>query len=276
MPITDVELAKLVESLPASPRLLAELAPKLQQEEVPLPEVTQLLRRDPALTARLIAMANSTVYARAEPATSLEEAVACIGYRDVYRLVGAVAATQVADEPLSFYAIEPDRFRANALFVALVMEELADDTLHDPRSAYTIGLLRSIGKVALDRHARGANHAAPLNADAQDVIEWEVANWGCSNADVAAKILTAWRFPAETIEAVRHHYRPGTDAHALSHLLNLCAGAADLRGFGFRGEEKYWQFLPESFARIGVDEGKLVWAGERAYRTLIKICDALA
>lgn len=276
VPITDAELAALVQTLPASPRLLAELAPMLQRDEVPLPEITQLLRRDPALTARLIAMANSTVYARAEAATSLEEAVACIGYRDVYRLVGAVAATQVADEPLKFYGIEPHRFRANALFVALVMEELADETLHDPRAAYTLGLLRSIGKVALDRHARSREDVTPLDADRQTVLEWENAYWGCSNADIAAKILTAWRFPAETVTAVRDHYAPEVDALAFSHLLSLCSGAADLRGFGFRGEEKFWHFSPENFARTGVDEGKLVWAGERAYRTLIKMCDALA
>ncbi len=275
VPITEAELAERVQTLPASPRLLAELAPKLQQDEVPLPEITQLLRRDPALTARLIAMANSTVYARSEPATSLEEAVACIGYRDVYRLVGAVAATQVTDEPLGFYGIEAHRFRANALFVALVMEELADDALHDPRAAYTVGLLRSIGKVALDRHARSVGQIAPYASETQPIGEWERSIWGCTNADIAAKIMAAWRFPEETANAVGQHYAPGPDSLALSHLLNLCAGAADLRGFGFRGEESYWQFTPDNFARAGVDEGKLVWAAERAYRTLIRICDAL-
>jgi HD-like signal output (HDOD) protein len=275
LPLSDSERSNLVQSLPTSPRLMAELGVQLQKAEVPLEEVTQLLRRDPALTARLIVMANSAAYARAEPAASLEEAVACIGFREVYRLVGALAANQLANEPLRFYGIETSRFRENALFVALVMEELAVATGSDPRAAYTTGLLRSVGKVGLDRHARQEEGVAPLAPDTQTVVEWEQLNWGCSNAQVAASILAGWRFPIEMANAVREHYAPGTAAPALGHLLNIAAGAADLRGFGFRGEESYWQFTPENFDRTGVDEGKLVWAGERAFQALTRISSAL-
>lgn len=274
-PLTDAQLADLVQTMPASPRLLAELAPRLQQAEVPLEEVTELLRRDPALTARLIAMANSAAYARAEPATSLEEAVACIGFREVYRLVGAVAASQLSDEPLRHYAIEPARFRENALFVALIMEEFATAANSDPRAAYTMGLLRSIGKVVLDRHARNCGDVVPIPDDGTALLDWENATWGCTNAELGSRVLAAWRFPVETIEAVRDHYLPGADAGAAAHLLNISAGAADLRGFGYRGEEGYWQFTPESFERTGVDEGRLVWAGERAFQTLARISSAL-
>jgi HD-like signal output (HDOD) protein len=275
-PLTDSDLSTLVQSLPASPRLLSDLAAKLQQVEVPLTEITALLRRDPALTARLIAMANSAAYARAEPATSLEDAVACVGYREVHRLVGAIAAQQLGNEDLGFYGIESRRFRENALFVALVMEELADATGLEPRQAYTTGLLRSVGKVTLDRHAARADGVVALNPDTQTVTEWEEANFGFNNAEVAARILGVWRFPDETVEGVRHHYAPAADGPALSHLLNVCSGAADLRGFGLRGEESYWQFTSDNFSRTGVDEGKLVWAGERAFQTLTRISSALA
>lgn len=273
--LTDAELTQVVSSLPTSARLLSELAPKLQQVEVPVEDITELLRRDAGLTARLIAIANSSVYARAEPATSLEEAVACVGYRDVYRLIGALAAKQLSDQPVPAYGIDGARFRQNALFVALVTEELATLGEIDPRQAYTVGLLRSTGKVTLDRltQARG-REIHPLKDD-QTLLEWERAEWGTTSAEVGARILAFWRFPAVAVEAVREHFTPGPDSSGLSHLLNLAAGAADLRGFGLRGEDSYWQFTPENFARTGIDEGNLVWAGERAFRTLEKMTVAL-
>ena len=274
--ITDAQLSEVVQSLPASARLLSELAPKLQQVEVPVDEVTELLRRDAGLTARLIAIANSAVYARAEPASSIEEAVTCLGYRDVYRLIGALAAKQLSDQPVNAYEIESSRFRQNALFVALVVEELAGLTEIDPRQAYTVGLLRSIGKVALDRVAAIRSRVIEPLADDQPLLDWERQVWGTTSADVGARILNVWRFREPATDAVRDHYFPRSDSVALAHLLNLAAGAADLRGFGFRGEESYWQFSPENFARTGVDEGKLVWAGERAFRTLERMTTALA
>jgi len=266
---------QIVATLPASPQLLADLGPRLQVVDVELVEVTALLRRDPALTARLIGMANSAAYARSEPAGSLEEAVACVGYREVYRLVGAVAATQMADERLGYYGVDGQRLRENALFVALVMEELAEATGANSRVAYTMGLLRSIGKVALDRLARKNPAIQPFEAGAGTLTDWELASWGCTNVEVAEKILRGWRFPDETILAIRHHYEPAGQADASIHLLNMAAGAADLRGFALPGEESYWQFTPENFERTGVDQGTLVWAGERAFRTLEKICSAL-
>lgn len=274
-PLNDAQLAALVQTMPASPRLLAELTPMLQQAEVPLGDVTALLRRDPALTARLIAMANSAAYARAEPATSLEDAVACVGYREVYRLIGAIAASRMADGALTVYGIEALRFRENALFVALVMEELAESAGADARAAYTMGLLRSIGKVALDRHSRACEPATRLDERSSTLLDWERSQWGTTSAEVGARILAQWRFPSDTIEAVRDHYAPSARSVDMAHLLNVAAGAADLRGFALPGEETYWHFTPESFARTGVDEGKLVWVGERAFQTLRRIDAAL-
>jgi HD-like signal output (HDOD) protein len=216
------------------------------------------------------------VFARAEPAGSIEEAVACIGYRDVYRLIGGLAASQLSDKPVQSYGIDASRFRQNALFVALVIEELAGLGEIEPRQAYTVGLLRSIGKVALDRFAENAGRPIQPIREGQPLLEWEHAVWGTTSAEIGARILALWRFRESAIEAVRDHYEPAPSASALTHLLNISAGAADLRGFGLPGEESYWQFTPEDFARTAIDEGKLVWAGERAFRTLERMTAALA
>ena len=89
---TDPEIEAVVRRLPAAPRILAELAPHLQSLDFEIGEVTTVLRRDSSLTARLIDMANSVAYLGADAATSLEEAVARIGYRETHRLLGAVAS----------------------------------------------------------------------------------------------------------------------------------------------------------------------------------------
>lgn len=275
-PIDEEELGCVVRTLPASPRLLAQLAPRLQNLETPVVDVTAVLRRDPALTARLISIANSAVYGRNGPAISLEDAVACIGFREVYRIVGALASIQLSEEPLWFHDITSPQFRQNALFVALVTEELATLGACEPRVAYTVGLLRSIGKLAMDRSAHDHASTVPRRPEDEPLLDWELAHWGTSNAEVGARILSHWGFPTEIVEAIRDHYAPAETAAPLAHLLHLAAGAADLRGYGFLGEESYWQFAPTSFARTHVDEGKLVWAAERAFQSLARLRETLS
>lgn len=279
MPVSlpsDKDLELVIRTLPAAPRILAELAPRLQALDVDIPDVTQLLRRDSGLTARLIDMANSAAYTGFDPATSIEDAVARVGFRETYRIVGAVASTQLADEQLSYYGIRPRRLRENSLFCALVMEDLANPTIIDPATAYTIGLLRSIGKVVLDRLARKSSRVTPLDPLRLAVTRWEQANWGCTNADVAAHVLERWEFPTEAIEAVRQHYTLETDAPTNAHLLNIAAGAAELRGFGLPAEQRYWRYTTEAFERTGLDEARVTWAAEHAYNTISHLSVAFA
>jgi len=264
---SGAELIQVAQELPAAPRLLVELGQLIRQPQVDAAEITALLRQDPTLVARLIRMANSPVYGRAEPAGSIEEALACIGFREVHRLVGVVAAAHLADEPLKLYGIDGGRLRENSLFVAVLMEELAESAGEEPRSCYTVGLLRSIGKMALDRLADADAATRFANSGETDLDVWERNTWGVTNCEVAEHILLHWRLPHETVIAIRDHYHPVHLHNPIIHLLNLAAGAADHRCNGLPGEERFWQFMPENFAKAGLSERSFQQAAERAQRT---------
>lgn len=274
---TDAELIAVAQQLPAAPRLLVELGMLLRNPRVDAREITVLLRQDPALVSRLISAANSAAYARAEPAGSLEEAVSFIGFREVHRLVGAVASTQIADRPLRLYGIEPGRLRENSLFVAVTMEELAEACGEEPRSAYTVGLLRSIGKMALDRLGSPDETAPTFASSGEAELDvWEQRIWGTSNPVVAEKILQHWRLPHETVISIRHHYHPGGKHNPIIHLLALAASSADDRYFGLPGEAGFWKGLPENFARAGLDERTFQRSCERAQRTYQRLHSAVS
>lgn len=260
------------ETLPSAPRLLVELDRLFRHPYLDVAEITSLLRQDPALVARIIGIANSTVYAREEPAASLEEAVACVGYEEVHRIVGAIAARQMSDERLMPYGIEGECLRQNALFVALIMEELAQSTDEDPRSCYTVGLLRALGRLALVRLAplEPTRETFPLSGLAA-VDVWERRHWGLTNCEVAEKVLVNWRLPHETVIAILHHYHPERRHNPIIHLLNLAAGAAEHRGFGLPGEESFWKFTPENFMKAGTESAHVQRHAEAAQRKLNRL-----
>lgn len=271
----DEELIEVAQGLPAAARLLVELGQLIRNPDTDTRDVTAVLRRDPALVSRLIRIANGATYARAEPAASLEEAVSCIGFAEVHRLVGALASAQQSEIKLSSYATDPALARHNALFVAIIMEQLAGLADEDPRAAYTIGLLRSIGRMVLDQVATRYVGVIPYDSVKWPAIhEWEQEHWDRTSAEVSEKVLVHWRMPAETALAIRHHCQPGNKHNPMIHLLNLAAGAADHRSYGLPGEEGYWQFLPENFAKAGVDPKQFQRAAEAADRTFHRLIKA--
>ena len=239
-PIPRETLLHVAKSLPAAPRILAQLGHLLLDANSDLSELTDLLKRDAALTARIIRISNSAFYNAGHPFASLDEALARVGFTEVYRLTGLAAVAHVADHQLARYKVSGIQMRENSLLTALVAEILADMAQLDSRAAYTAGLLRSVGKVALDKLTQnGFYEGFYKGKESGRLGDWETNFIGLSNCDAAAMILAEWRFPIKTIEGIRDHYNPA-QSEPLAQILNLAAGAAETGGHGFPGETDYW------------------------------------
>jgi HD-like signal output (HDOD) protein len=252
--ITPESLLGIARSFPATPRILADLGVLLKNPNVELEDVARQLKRDPSLTARLIRLGNSAAFAQAEPVASVEVAVNLAGFQEVHRLVGVALLEQFGEEGLVAYGVPSRRLRENSLFTALLMEELAKPAGEDPRTAYTIGLLRSIGKLGLDRVAR--THAPDARfapeGEALGLAFWERAVFGMTNGEAATTIMNSWRFPHETVKSIGEHYAPAGRHLPLTHLLNLAANMADKIGYGLPGENCYWLDTDEVYRKAGV------------------------
>lgn len=247
-----------VNMLPASPQILSRLDPLLANMESSVEDITVLLRRDAALTARIIRIANSVMYNRGEPIASLDEALMRVGFTEVYRVTGFAVMAQVSNQHIPLYDITGAQFRENSLLTALLMEGLAKKAGSDPRSAYTAGLLRSTGKIALDRATKANTRYQEVEPYARGPLaDWELATFGCTSGEAAALVLEAWRFPSSMVEAVRDHHMCPETSGQLTRLLNFAAGAAERCGHGLPGEYPYWELTPERFAAAGIDEAIL-------------------
>jgi len=263
-PVTRERLLHVVKILPAAPQILAQLGTLLLDMNSGLTEVTELLRRDSGLTARIIRVANSSVYNKGTPLASLEEALARVGFKEVYRLTGFAAVAQISEQKLPLYGYTGAQLRENSLLTALMMETLAPVAGIEPRLAYTAGLLRSTGKIALDRIMRDDASGSGFELQSTPLAQREIAAAGLHNCAAAATILDEWRFPEEMIAGIRDHYMLKETSGPLASLLNLAAGEADRCDVGLTGESEYWALFPGKLAAARVTEEQLQAATTKA------------
>jgi len=270
-------LLHVVKTLPAAPQILARLGRMLLDLNADLSDVTALLRCDAALTARIMRIANSAMYNTGAPYSSLDQALARVGFSEVYRLTGFAASAQLSDEKLPLYSLTGPQLRENSLLTALLMESLAATIGIDQRAAYTAGLLRSTGKIALNRLTRDPAYSGTYPVQGgPPLAEWETDFTGLNNCEAAAFILNEWRFPPATINAIQQHYRPLSSSPALAAMLNLAAGAAERAGHGLPGESCYWELTPEKFAAAKITAAGLGEATRTALQQFGPIRAALA
>jgi len=245
-----VNLLRVAHSFPATPRIMVQLGQLLRNPDAALADVADHLKHDSTLAARLLRIANSAAFAQSEPIASIEDAAALIGMQDVHRLVGAVVVDQFSLRNYPLYGFTGPQLRANAILVALLMEELVLPLHGDVPTAYSAGLFRSIGKLALTKIADEAAPAAPFEPTGSlPLVGWEKHTFGLSSNQATAAILQEWHFPGGVTQAIAGHYDPAAHSHPLAFLLNLAAQLAEKLGHGLPGESPYW-LDPAGFARI--------------------------
>jgi HD-like signal output (HDOD) protein len=296
-PFPRETLLHVVKTLPAAPQILSKLGQMRLDPNVDLDEVTALLKCDAGLTTRIMRVANSPAYSTGTPYASLEQALARVGFGEIYRIAGFAAIAQMTSQNLRLYGVSGARIRENSLITALVVEALAQKAGLDPQEAYSAGLLRSTGKIALDGlvysagllrsdgkiplgvHASGTGPRVSYDpASGAKLADWETSVAGLCNCEASAFILNEWRFPVGIASAIGYHYAPegASSGPALASLLNLACGAAERLGFGFPGESSYWEPTPEKWAAAGVDERQLEEASERGLEKFTAVHSAVS
>jgi len=265
--ITRAKILEVAEGLPAAPRVFADLERLLHDPEVSLERIAEAIKRDTAMAAQVIRMSNSAALGGDQRVGSVEEAVLRLGHREIFRMAGYIAGSQLTEEPLELYGIEPEQLRTHMMRMAFMCEELATDCGLDPRAAYTAGLLRPIGIFVCNRLATEYGSLRPYHpVEDPDYQAWEGRLFGIGSNDVAALVLEEWRFPEIIVEAVRQHYQPDLtdEKQRLAGLLNLAGGLVADEGYGLFGEARHWSTPQPKLVVLGLNARMIKGAINRA------------
>lgn len=267
-PLSREKLLTVARSLPADLSVLAKLGEMLQDVNSELDAIAGLLRRDVALAARIVRISNSPMFGGGGQVASIEDAVNRVGFSEILKLVGTATAARFTERALEHYDVSAQRLRDNMLYVAFAAEALARAAGYDARTAYTVGLLRPLGLMVLDRASRGQVHFTQRFSTSKSPTysAWEGGLFGIDNCEVAALILDEWRFPKELSSALRTHYlaRPGDRDNQLGCLLNLANGLAQVQDRALVGEVPWWATTPEKLQAAGLVVDDLSAAGAAA------------
>lgn len=246
-------LLRVAQAFGVIPRVMAELGRLMREPNSDLGEITVHLKRDSALAGRLLRVANSAAFAQSGRVGTVEQASALIGYAEIHRLVGAMAVDQFSQSSYPLYGFPGWRLRKNALFVALLMEVLAGESDVAPSVAYTVGLFRCFGRLALEKVAAEMDPAEGFRADYDhDLVLWEKHTFGITGNDATAVILRHWQFPRNVGDAIAAHYA-ARNREPLAQLLHLAAGMADDLDHGLPGEKRYWGNVDEAYRQCGLN-----------------------
>src|SRR5687768_6785092 len=113
-------------------------------------QISEVIRRDPSLTARLLRLVNSVYYGLTSPVNSIEEAVFYLGVRQIRQLVVVTPVIEDFQKLADGSAFQWREFWQHCTATAILTRELTSSTMRlDDESDYVAGLVHDVGRIVM-------------------------------------------------------------------------------------------------------------------------------
>jgi putative nucleotidyltransferase with HDIG domain len=213
-------------ALPSRPGVYMELNQVLSSPDWEPHQVSAVLERDVAMSAKVLQLANSALFGLTSTVTSVRDAVMYLGV-DTIRSLALTAEAFGKVAPRGDAEFSLDDFQAHAMLVARITASILPAG-RAQQEAVTAALLHDIGKLVLisdgDRRWAQLTDRARERRVPVHVVEAEAD--GVTHAHVGAHLLSLWGLPDGIVEAVAHHHDPSEvdglafDGIAAVHIAN--------------------------------------------------------
>lgn len=248
--------------LPSVPTVAFEVIRETDRAESNAASVAAKLHRDPALTTRVLRLANSSFYGLARRVSDASEAVVVLGMRTVRSLSMLAGAYPMLSHHKNCYGVEGNGLWEHSYAVATGAQLLAarsgkatEDT------AFTAGLLHNIGKLMLaawlEQKWIGMATLAIEESKTFDSLERQIV--GFDHAEVGAHLVETWNLPPEIVAAIRFHHRPSeaTGANGLVACVHVADFLALSLGYGLGADSMLYRFDESALETLGAPCGDL-------------------
>ncbi|MEM9916056.1 MAG: diguanylate cyclase [Planctomycetota bacterium] len=212
-------LQRLGDQLPVRPGPLLDLLACSGEEAN---EVTQIIERDPAMSARVLGVVNSAGNRRLNEITKVSRAILQLGPVQV-RTLGLAMGLQMLAEQMQ---LSPEMISGfwNASLRKAEAAHLAAQAIDPDRqeSAYSAGLIADLGlPLLMGLDPDFYENRMPLRSAEQSWSDAERAHFGIDHAQAGAHVLKEWKVSAETCHRVRNHHQLPSDGQDAGLVLAL-------------------------------------------------------
>ena len=215
--LEDRELQTLVagmRDIPVRPKIYNEVSKLLADPSATSRDISKLIARDVALSAKLLKIVNSAFFGLPRRVASIEAAINYLGTSMLRSVILSTAAVNALGPRAAKLGYDLELNETHGLFSANLASQFFNDK-NSREDAFAAGLLQNVGELLLvaegsDAALRAFKHAA---ANKQSLCEAERELGSVSHAYVGAYLLGAWGIPYSIVEAVAHHHDPGSVNH---------------------------------------------------------------
>lgn len=203
-----------IRELPSLPSIVSRLIQVVNSPDTSADDAAELIEKDPALTSKMLRLANSAFYGMPRSISSISSAVVILGFNTIRSV--ALSATIMKmfskNSPMGFFNYK--RFWQHSIVCAMTAKDIAQHCLNlmmiDPESAFCAGVLHDIGKLIFVQFATEdyIKTCEVARKNKMSLIEAEEMVLGITHARIGTILADKWALPTELEYSLIYHHNP--------------------------------------------------------------------
>lgn len=203
-PVTAAQLVEQTLNLASMPAAYARLREVMDDEDSTMADVAEVVSLDPAISARLLRIANSAYYGLPSQVDTITRAASLIGVQQIHDLVLATSVANAFDG-VPNELMDMNTFWFRSVSCGYLARELGYTAgLRQTEGLFVRGLLHDLGHLMLynqfpelsrEALASAGGHLIDLYSKEQDLI-------GCDACQVGVALMRKWGFPESMVESI--------------------------------------------------------------------------
>jgi HD-like signal output (HDOD) protein/CheY-like chemotaxis protein len=203
--------------IPTFPEIVYEINREIESESSTSKSVSEIVSRDPMLSARLLQLANSAIFSPRSPVSDIDRSISMIGL-DMIRSIAMSQAVYSGSES-SDRIMPAQGLLDHGFSVAVIGKMLAKQagmSMDDSHTVFAAGLLHDAGKLVLlnafpDRY-KSILETSKL--EDRSIQQLEMEAFGAAHQGIGGYLFGLWGLPSELVKSVASHHSFLACAHA--------------------------------------------------------------
>jgi diguanylate cyclase (GGDEF)-like protein len=193
--------------LPSPPGVALKILEAVRQEENSFDDIARIIMADPALTARILKIANSSLFGLPNPVDSLSQATSLIGTNALKNIALAFVIVQdLRDDPQGSFDLTV--FWKRSITTAVAAETIMEYVGLKDTDIFVSGLLQDLGILVLNLVDPDSFTALKDEKRVNNITssEAEKKRYGFDHAEVSDYLLSIWGLPSKMCQSIKRHH----------------------------------------------------------------------
>ncbi len=216
--------------LPVLPEIVRDIQKMLKQGEPSMDELAKLVEKEVVMSAKLIAIANSSLYKGVDSVSSLKPALVKIGVKEIKSVVSAIASKSLFTSKNKTLKGLLDKLWCHSFATACYSRLIAQKMeIEDAENIFLMSIIHDIGKILLLKSIYDVSPDVDLNDTGIQTAIHEI------HTTFGAELLRRWKFSQDFVSIAELHHMNGYTSEMPKNLLiiNLADYLVQIIGYGF-------------------------------------------